>query len=376
MLRAFLPALVIGLAALPALADDGGDWRFGGDAYVGGRSVVVSGDPVDDLFAAGQSVTATVEITGSAHMAGQNVTLEGRVGENFYGAGQDVDIGAPVAGNVTIAGQTLTITEPVSGNLRAGGQTIELRAPVAGSAILGGEDIRIDAAISGDLALAGETVDWGDAARVDGQLHVYSDDPAAVEVPGSVAPADRIVLHEIEEFDDIEGMPVIERPSFFERLRNWIGGVLVIGLLGTLFAAIAPDFLANLRTRALSRPVFTGLVGAVGLSALIGSVVLLAMTGFGILLIPFSIIAAILLAITGYVIGTYALGVWATGIAGRGAPDSTGDRAIAAFAGAAIGALIGLIPWIGWLACMAIFLVGGGALVARTIRLDREDLAA
>ncbi|MCB1359086.1 MAG: hypothetical protein KDK53_22145 [Maritimibacter sp.] len=376
MLRAFLPALVIGLAALPALAADGGDWRFGGDAYVGGRTIVVSGAPVQDLFAAGQSVTATAEIAGSAHMAGQNVTLEGRVGQNLYAAGQNVDIAAPVAGNVTVAGQDLTVTEPVSGNLRAGGQSVELRAPVAGNAIIGAEEVRIDATVSGDLALASDNIDWGNDARVEGELHVYAQTPDAVDVPDRVAAGDRVFVHEVEKFDDAGAMRGFERPSFLERLRNWIGGVVVVGLLGTLFAAIAPNFLAGLRTRALARPVFTGLVGAVGLSALIGSVVLLAMTGFGILLIPLSIVAAVLLGVTGYVIGTYALGVWATGIAGRGAPDSTGDRAVAAFAGAAIGALVGLIPWIGWLAVMAIFLVGAGALVARSIRLDREDLAA
>jgi len=376
MLRVFLPALIIGLAAVPALAEDGGDWRFGGDAYVGGRNVVVTGEPVDDLFAAGRSVTATVEIEGSAHMAGQNVTLEGRVGENFYGLGQDIDVDAPVAGDVTIAGQNLTITEPVSGDLRAAGQSIELRAPVAGSAVIGGEDVRIDASVMGDMALAAEDVDWGNDARVEGDLHVYTDTPDAVEVPDRVAGSDQVFVHETREFEDMHAMPVMERPSLLQRLRNWIGGVIVVGLLGTLFAAIAPNFLAGLRARAIARPVFTGVVGFVGLSALIGSVVLLAMTGFGILLIPLSIVAAVLLALTGYVIGTYALGVWATGVAGRGEPASTGDRAVAAFSGAAIGALIGLIPWLGWLAVMAIFLVGGGTLVARTIRLEYDDLAA
>jgi hypothetical protein len=376
MLRAFLPVLLIGLAASPALAEDEAEWRFGGDAYVGGRTVVVSGEPVDDLFAAGQSVTAVVDIDGSAHMVGQNVTLEGRVGENFYGAGQDVDIDAPVAGDVTIAGQNLRVTEPVTGDLRAAGTSIELRAPVAGNAILGGDRVRIDAVISGDVALGGNKIDWGNDARVDGELHIYTDDPESVEVPERVAGSDQVTVHEAREFEDVRDVPGMERPGLIERLRNWIGGVVVVGLLSTLFAAIAPNFLANLRARAIARPVFTGVVGFVGLSALIGSVILLAMTGFGILLIPLSIVAAVLLGIVGYVIGAYVLGVWATGVAGRGMPESTGDRAIAAFAGAAIAALVGLIPWIGWLAVMAIFLVGAGALVARTIRLDREDLAA
>lgn len=375
MLRALLPALLIGLAAAPALAEDEADWRFGGDAYVAGRSVVISGEPVGDLFAAGRSVTAAVEVEGSAHMAGQNLSVDGRVSENLYAMGQKIDIDAPVAGNVTAAGQDITVNEPVSGNIRAGGQNVEILAPVAGNALLGTDQARIDAAITGDLALGTTSVVWGEAASVGGEVHVYTNDPDSIEVPASVASADSVFYHEARSFEDHEGMPGLDRPSFLQRLRNWIGGVFVVGLLGTLFAAAAPNFLSNLRARAIERPVFTGLVGAIGLSTLIGSVVLLAMTGFGILLIPLSILAAVLLAITGYVIGTYALGVWATGVAGRGVPASTGDRAIAAFSGAAIGALIGLIPWLGWLAVMAIFLIGAGALVARTIRLDREDLA-
>lgn len=368
MLRALLPAIVFGLAAVPALAEDTSDWRFGGDAYVGGRSVEVTGEAVDDLFAVGQSVTAAVDIAGSAHMAGQNVTLDSRVGENLYAAGQNVDVDGAVAGDVTIMGQSLTITEPITGDLRAAGQTITLSAPVAGNAVLGGDKVVFNAVVSGDVALGAQSVDWGDAARVTGELHVYSDDPDSVDVPAAVADPDRVIRHKMKAFDD--GLPT-EPPSFWQRLRSWVGGVIVVGLLGTLFAAVAPDYLAGLRARALDRPVRTGVVGFVGLSALIGSVVLLAMTGFGILLIPLSIIAAVLLAIAGYVIGTYAIGVWATGVAGRGEPGSTGDRAIAAFSGAAIAALIGLIPWIGWLAVMAIFLIGGGALVARLVRLDR-----
>lgn len=376
MLRAFLPALIIGLATLPALAEDNADWRFGGDAYLAGNTISSSGEAVDDLFAAGRNVTVTTEVRGSAHIAAQNVALEGRVGENFYGAGQDVDVNAPVAGNVSVFGQNLKITEPVSGNLRAMGQSVLLSAPVAGSAIFGGDTVTINAAISGDLALSAQSVDWGDDAKVSGELHLYAEDPESIEVPDSVVPADRITFHEVTAFDEIDGMPGMERPSFWQALRGWIGGVIVIGVLGTIFAAAAPDYLAGLRARALERPVRTGVIGFVGLSALIGSVVLLAMTGFGLLLVPLSLVAAVLLALAGYVIGAYVLGVWATGLAGRGMPDSTGDRAIAAFAGAVIGALIGLIPWLGWLACMAIFLVGAGALVARMARIDRGATAA
>lgn len=371
MLRAILPILATALAvaAAPALADDDtAIWRFGDDAYQAGRSVTVTGDAVDDLFAAGDKVTSRVDVGGTAHMAGRYVTLAGRVGENFYGLGMEVDVEAPVAGDVTIAGQSLTVSEPVSGDLRATGSRVEIDAPVAGNAILAGETVTVNAAIMGDIALAAAEVEWGDDARVEGVVHVYGDDPDAIEVPARVAPADRVEFHEIDEFEGIDGMPGDERPGFMARLSGWLGGILFIGVLGTIFGAVAPQHLARLRERALSKPLRTGLVGFGGLSALVGSVVLLAMTGIGIILIPISLIAAVLLGIVGYVVGTYAIGVWATGVAGRPDPKTTADRAIAAFAGAAIGALIGLIPWLGWLAMMAIFLVGAGAVVIRMMR--------
>jgi hypothetical protein len=365
MMRFLFPILAVTALATPALAaDDEGEWRFGGDVYLGGNNVTLSGSPVDDFFGAGNKVTASADITGSAHMAGRRVILDSRVGGNFYGAGESVDVAGPVAGNVTALGQDVTVSEPVSGNLRAMGQSVELTAPVAGSAVLGGESMTIDATISGDLALATQEVDWGDHARVLGEVHVYSSDPASIDVPESVAPSDKVFVHEQKEFEGVSGVTV-ERPGFFTRLRGWLGGVIVVGLLGTLFAAVAPQTISGLRDAALTKPLRTGWIGFLGLSALAGSVVFLAMTGIGLILVPVSIIAAVLLALTGYVLGTYVLGVWATGVAGRAAPKSTGERAIAAFAGAAVAAALGLVPWIGWLAVMAIFLVGAGAVMVR-----------
>lgn len=377
MLRVFLSILMITLA-LPAMAqDDEANWRFGGDAYMAGRNVMLSGEPVQDLFAAGDRVTARSDVEGSAHMAGRNVTLESRVGGNFYGAGQSVKVEGPVAGNATVFGESLAVSEPVSGNLRAMGSTIDLLAPVAGSAIIAGETVLLDTTISGDVSLAVADVNWGDNALVQGELHVYADDPDDIPVPDRVASSDRVTYHPTSSFEGMDDLPGVEKPGFFTQLRGWLGGVIVIGVLGTIFAAVAPAYLAGLRERALAHPVRSGLIGFVGLSTLIGSVVLLAMTGIGLLLIPISIIGAILLGILGYVIGTYVLGVWAVMMSGRPAPDSTGTRAVAAFIGAAIGALIGLIPWLGWLAVMAIFLVGAGAFTARVVKLrDTADAVA
>jgi hypothetical protein len=366
MLRVFVPIMCLAFAA-PAIADDNANWHFGGDAYMAGRIVTFSGDPVSDLFAAGDKVTATSDINGSAHMAGRYVTLDARVGDNFYGAGMGVDVHGPVAGNATIAGQDLSVTEPISGNLRATGQNIDLMAPVAGSAILAGETVTIDSMIYGDVMLSAAAIEWGDHAKVNGALDIYTDNPDSITVPARVADEGQVTFHQAETFQGIDDT-TYEKPSLISRLRGWLGGILVVGILGTIFAAAAPAYLSNLRERTLARPVKTGLIGLIGLSTLIGSVVFLAMTGIGLFLVPVSLVVAALLGVAGYVVGTYVLGVWAMNMTGRALPRSLGERAVAAFGGAALAALIALIPWLGWLAVMAIFLTGAGALVARITR--------
>ena len=106
-------------------------------------------------------------------------------------------------------------------------------------------------------------------------------------------------------------------------------------------------------------------IGFLALSATIGSLVIFAMTGFGLLLVPVSILLFLLLGLIGFLVGTYILSVGVLGLAGRDVPDSLGDRAIAAFAGAGVAALIGLLPFIGWLFTLALGLVGAGALITR-----------
>ncbi|MCP5038410.1 MAG: hypothetical protein GY945_12525, partial [Rhodobacteraceae bacterium] len=244
---------------------------------------------------------------------------------------------------------------------------IELNNSVGDAALLAGETLFINATIAGDLGIAMDEVEFGPEAVVTGELHIYSGDPEAVEVPEGVAPSDRIVLHQSEEWQGMMADSDMghQPESAWQKFRGLVGGILIVTLLTTILAALAPGFVAGLRDRALASPVRTGWIGFLALSATIGSLVVFAMTGFGLLLVPVSIIAALLLAVVGYLVGTYVLGVAVMGMLGRDLPDSLGDRAIVAFAGATAAAVIALIPFIGWLFALALGLVGAGALIVR-----------
>ena len=359
---------VSALFAAPLAAEEAAEFDFGGDAFRAGRSVTLSVPSAGDFFGAGENVTLSGELGGSAHMAGRAVMLEAPVAGNFYGAGMDVDLRGPVSGNVTMMGYDLTVTERVSGNLRASGKSVEIAAPIAGSAILGGETVEIGGVISGDLALAAKFIDWDGGAKVLGKIDIYTDAPETLMVPDFVAGPDQVTIHDVKEWETDHGQAFDahkEKEPFSAKIGSFFAGVVVVGLLATLFAGIAPAWVAGLRREALHDPLRTAWVGFLGLSALIGSVVVLALTGIGIIVAPFTILSAILLALVGYVVGAYATGVFALSMAGRDMPATMAERAMAAFAGAFLLALIGAAPFLGWFVVLAVTLVGAGALLVK-----------
>jgi len=81
MLRSFLLIFLI-LLALPVAAEEG--FRFGGDAYIAGDNVTLSGDAVDDAFIAGNTVLISAPVEGSAHAGGRSVSISAPVGQNLY----------------------------------------------------------------------------------------------------------------------------------------------------------------------------------------------------------------------------------------------------------------------------------------------------
>ena len=97
---------------------------------------------------------------------------------------------------------------------------------------------------------------------------------------------------------------------------------------------------------------------------------LVALTLIGALLTPFFWLAAVALGAAGLCIGAYALGSWAMSYAPELSNDRV-ERAVTAFVGALIAALLGLIPFLGWIALVVLAVVGSGAF-ARYVPLVRR----
>lgn len=367
MLRSIL-FLCATLIAAPTFADE--VYRFGDDAYIAGDNVTLSGDAVDDAFVAGNTVVISAPVNGSAHAGGRSVSVSAPVGQSLYAAGMNVSVSAPVGGDAQLLGDTVLVTAPISGDLRLGAQRAEITAAIGDDALVAAEHILLTETIAGDASLSTKTISFGENARIEGTLYLYADDPDAIEIPAHVVPADRIERHDADAFDpsaDPEGGATLQ-PSAGGWM-SWLGGkvtgILILTAMATLIAALAPAFLLNLRERTLETPLRAVWMGFLSISALAGSLFLFALTGYGILLVPASIVLAVLLGVAGYVIGTYILGVGVMGVLNRPLPETLTERAIAALVGAIAITLLALIPVIGWVGMLAVAIAGAGALIIR-----------
>ncbi|GHE97925.1 hypothetical protein GCM10016455_18200 [Aliiroseovarius zhejiangensis] len=367
MLRSLI-LLFVTLLAVPATAQE--VYRFGDDAYMAGDNVTLTGEAVDDAFIAGNTVVLSASVNGSAHAGGRSVSISGPVGKSLYAAGLNVNMSGGVGDDAHLIGDTVLVNNDVGGDLRAAAQRIEINGAVGDSALVAAENILLTGAIAGDASFSVDNLSFGDNARIEGTLYLYAEDPNDIDIPDSVVPQDRISRHDIDDFDasaDPEGGATLDRsrPGIVAWLVGTITSILILTAIATLISALAPSFLLALRLRTLETPARALWMGFLTISALAGSLFLFALTGFGILLIPVSIVLAVLLGIAGYVIGTYILGVGLLGATNRPLPETLSERAIAALVGAVAITVLAMIPFIGWIATLAIALAGAGALVIR-----------
>jgi hypothetical protein len=361
MIRLLLGLLLL---AAPALAQDSDEevFRFGGDAFAAGGTVILDEAGFDDVFAAGERVEIAAAIGGSAHLAARRTVSGGEVGGDLYAMGADVTVSAPVAGDASLAGYDVSVGAAIGGDLRAAGRQVRLTAPVAGSALIAGDTVSIDATITGDAAIEADTLDFGPDARIDGRLLLYGRDAAAIEVPPGVAPADRIERHPDRERPDAPGPLPDSTPGWLAIGAGFVGGAVVLAILVFLAALIAPFGMERLGARIADRPFRTFWIGFLTLAVMIGATVLAIMTIVGILAAPAIMLAIVLGCFAGYLVAVYLLGraiwIWS----GQLAPDTIGERALVAVIGAVAVSLLALVPFLGWLALLVLTLTGLGAI--------------
>lgn len=347
----------------------------GADVYAGGDGANRVASAPRSLFAAGPAVQVESDVGRDAHLAGFSVHATGATTGDLYAMGGDVTLHGAVGGDMTAGGFSLSVgpAATVAGNARLAGGSVSIGAPVRGSLIVSGGAVTLDAPIGGDAWIAADHLEFGPAARIAGQLHLTA--PDDVQVPEAVVPADRITRQPVSEAGRTDPGSEWRRDWMQAHRDEWrVPGVLglsVAALLTLLFllaagAAIlasAPALVDRLRRRASLRPWRALLLGAVGLSALVGAIPVAAASLIGLPLVPVVILALILFWTLGYLLGLHVVAqAVLRGVRGRPEHAGFGWSVLALAIALLLAALLNFVPLLGWMANMLLGILGLGAM--------------
>ena len=350
---------------------------FGGDHYAAGQVSAAQLPIAHDAFMAGYDVSLTAPVASDAHLAGYNINVSADTGGNLYAAGFSVNVTGKVGGDVTAIGNIVSLRAPasVAGNLRLAGANVVIAGPVTGSALVSAQNLTLDGAIAGDFSFYGETITFAPGARVGGMVSIKA--PKEIAVPASVAPADRVTFE------------LLPAPDYVNAASNTAGSVvghfwpafwgaaiwtLLLFVVGAALIGLMPRAVRALQVAAETRPFRKLGLGALSLAALIGLVPVFAMTIIGILLLPFVFLFVVITCSLGYLAGTFFVGLKLSNAFLR--IDTNLKRVIVLAVALVIAALLGAIPFLGWLINLLLLAFGLGAMaVIVMVRWSARDAA-
>lgn len=356
-----LLAFTLLLGSLSTVDAEEARMAIGGDQFAAGQIAAVTTPVAHDAFAFGGDVTLGTTVAGDAHLAGYDVDVTADVSGDLYAGGFSVNVTAGVGGDLSAAANTITLrsTEPVGGNARLAGSTVTLATPVAGAALITAQSLTLDAPITGDFSFYGENITFGPNARVDGALDIRA--PRQIVVPASVAGADRVRFELLESPDYVSEAgktagTVVGRfwPVFWTMAAWW----LLLFVAGAGLIALLPQTITSLQQTAQTRPVRSFALGILALASVLGLVPVAAMTIFGLVLLPFVVMFVVLACSLAYLAGAFLVGLR---IAGAFVSLDTNLKQLGVLALALIAAaLLGMIPFLGWLITLALVIFGFG----------------
>lgn len=351
----------------------------GSDTFVSGSSPMVSAKYAKDVFVRGFSPSVSAQVSGDLHVVGFDITISGSVAEDFYAAGTSVAIGSTIAEDATVSGFKVILNEQakVAGNVRIAAGTATINSPVQGSLVASAGELKINSIIAGDVLLAAKSIQFGEKARIDGNLVYSSGDD--VSIPESVIAANRVQrvpFDRNEVIKDVRDTIDTAIPSFWPSVFSRITGFLLtmgfLVLVAALLLAYQPDRVASFQQFIRNHPAKSILAGVLGLSTLIGLIPVSAMTIIGIPLIPFVMLLILILWLFGYLLGAYVISrkLYASFIE---APlSSIGELCVLAV-GLLVLALLNFIPVLGWLLNLIVMLMGLGAISSLVARRLNEN---
>jgi len=359
---AFLAAALIVTA--DGAAAETASRSFGDDRFVAGDDVAVTGTVEGDAFLAGGRSQVDGRVDGDVVITGGTVEVRGDVAEDVYAAGGDVRIDATVAGDARAAGGTVSLERraEVRRNATLAGGNVDVAGRIGGSLQVFAGRVNVDGEIGGDVEIAAESIRVGPDARIGGRLLYRSPEPPWVAEGAVIAGGIEKRERAWQGLRPESGVGRVVRGV----LRTlWFTGAV---LLGVVLVALLPAFTREAAATVRSEPLQSIGLGLGMLVAVPFVAVILFITVIGIPLGLAALLGYGLLLMLGYLTAALSIGDLALQRVRPADAAATGWRILFLVAALVVLALLRLIPWLGDLLVLVLFLAGIGAFSLRLLR--------
>lgn len=292
-----------------------------GDLRVAGGSVIVRGTVEGDLraYAGTVVIETTGEVTGDLQASAGSVVVRGTVERDLEGAAGSISVtpSGVVGGDVSVAAGDLTVAGTVEGSVKAAVQRIELAET---------------ASVAGSVEYSSDA----EFVRAEGAT-----------VGGQVTPVDNLSVD--AGFGDFLEGPLGVLFGFYTIVATLVVGAVLL----VAFPESAERVVSQVRENTLRS-------GGVGLLALVGVPVVLALVAVTIVGLPLALVGLMGYGLAIFVaapLARYAVGVW---ILSYTDIDSRWGGLVLGVLGVG---LLAQVPFVGWVLDLVVFLFGFGALV-------------
>ena len=362
-LAAFWLALLA--CAGTAAADDEAEAAIGDTQLTAGDDVQIDEPVKGSAFAAGGRVGVTARVERSAWLSGGDVTVSAPIGRDLYMAGGDLRLESVVYGRLRAAGGHVRIAREalVDGDASLAGASIEVDGGIGGRLRAYGESIVINGAIGGDAELTGERIRIGPDARIAGSLYYRSGRPIVIDsqavVSGEVA----------ERQKDRRWLRRIGRGETFVGSSFSFGLVLIGALMILALPRFTREAGANLRER-------PAVAGGVGIAMVLGVPLMLLLLVLTVIGIPLAILFAFgyaALLLFGYLVAAIFVGDSVLWRVQAEKLQSAWWRILFMLLALVAIAVIKLVPFVGSLVVVLLFIGGIGAFTMRAWKGFRRD---
>ena len=333
-----------------------------GSAHLLGQTIYITAPIAGPLYASGQSITLSTPVAtvgDTAHLLAQTIIIGSAVKGALYATGQSILINGPVSKNVQIAGERIQVKGQIDGHLRAFGEHIELHAPIFGSAYVRGETVVIASVIHQDLDIKAQKIEFKEGAELLGKLRLSETTELSGPALTTLISEDRVTMTPAPTALFERGKPV--PPNLW--LLQQVGFILKINVLMILFGLFMPHRIFENSETLKARPFNTGWNGVLAFAMILGLMLVFALTGVGVILMPFFLLAAAIAAGFGGITAGYLLGKIALENISGFAPDQRSDQLKAAGLATALLFILSLVPFLNYLAFLILACLGMGLTI-------------